>query len=118
MLRSGRRYDMPLSIDGGHHGFPDQLDPMSFVVAGVLDPVRLVPLAEEQSLGQWWSLVRQVIFRANQHHLAVEAPPRDAPTMTMRDGAEAMGHIVLASDPVSRQVSRSQPTLIDRYAAS
>src|SRR5215213_3328156 len=74
MLRSGRRYDMPLSIDGGHHGSPDQLDPMSFVVAGVVDPVRLVPLAEEQSLGQWWSLVRQVIFRANQHRLASEAP--------------------------------------------
>src|SRR5215212_586487 len=74
MLRAGRGYDMPLSIDVGHYGSPDQLDPMSFVVAGVLDPVRLVPLTEEESLGQWWPLVRQVIFRANQHHLAIEAP--------------------------------------------
>ncbi len=74
MLRSGRGYDMPLSIDGGHHRSPEQLDPVSFVVAGVLDPVRLIPLAEDQSLGQWWALVRQVVFRANQQDLAIEAP--------------------------------------------
>src|SRR5215208_2066731 len=74
MLRSGSGYDPPSSIDGGHHGSPQQLDPVSFVVAGILDPVRVIPLAEEQSLGQWWALVRQVVFRANQQHLAIEAP--------------------------------------------
>ena len=74
MLRSGRSDDMPFSIDGGHHRSAEQLDPVCLVVAGVLDPVRLIPLAEEQSLGQWWALVRQVVLRANQQHLAIEAP--------------------------------------------
>src|SRR5215207_1112190 len=74
MLRSGRSNDTPSPIDGGHHGSPQQLDPVSFVVAGILDPVRLIPLAEEQSLRQWWTLVRQVVFGANQQHLAIEAP--------------------------------------------
>ena len=70
---SGRDYDMPLPIDGGRHRSPEQLDPMcrSNRRPG---PVRLIPLAEEQSLGQRWALVRQVLFRANRQNLAIEAP--------------------------------------------
>src|SRR5215218_5610561 len=78
MHHSGRGYHTPSSIDGGHHGSPEQLDPLSFVVAGILDPVRLIPLAEEQSLGQWWALVRQVVFRANHQQLAIAPPPTPA----------------------------------------
>ena len=88
---AARHYDLAARIDPGSRRAEPQGNRLVGVRCLIADPVRFVPLTQQQSLGQRRSLVRELALHTNQGQLThiPQISQRDA-GRTPREGRALM----------------------------